>query len=48
EYQIILDYLEPLGVGALAAAFEQVKKKLSRGLARLLEAVRGKMIMKPC
>jgi exodeoxyribonuclease VII large subunit len=29
EYQIILDYLEPLGVGALAAAFEQVKKKLS-------------------
>jgi exodeoxyribonuclease VII large subunit len=30
EYQIILDYLEPLGVGALAAAFEQVKKKLSR------------------
>jgi exodeoxyribonuclease VII large subunit len=30
EYQIILDYLEPLGVGALAAAFEQVKKKLSQ------------------
>jgi len=29
EYQIILDYLEPLGIGALAAAFEQVKKKLS-------------------
>ena len=29
EYQIILDYLEPLGVGALAAGFEQVKKKLS-------------------
>ena len=29
EYQIILDYIEPLGVGALAAAFEQVKKKLS-------------------
>jgi len=29
EYQIILDYLEPLGVGALAAAFEQVKRKLS-------------------
>ena len=28
EYQIIIDYLEPLGVGALAAAFEQVKKKL--------------------
>ena len=26
EYQIILDYLEPMGVGALA--FEQVKKKL--------------------
>jgi len=30
EYQIILDYLEPLGVGALAAAFEQVKLKLFR------------------
>ena len=29
EYQIIIDYLEPLGIGALAAAFEQVKKKLS-------------------
>ena len=29
EYQIILDYLEPLGVGALAAAFEQVKRKLA-------------------
>jgi exodeoxyribonuclease VII large subunit len=29
EYQIILDYLDPLGVGALAAAFEQVKRKLA-------------------
>ena len=29
EYQIILDYLEPMGVGALAQAFEQLKKKLS-------------------
>ncbi len=29
EYQIILDYIEPLGVGALALAFEQVKKKLA-------------------
>ncbi len=29
EYQIIIDYLEPLGVGALAAAFEQVKRKLA-------------------
>ena len=29
EYQIILDYIEPLGVGALALAFEQLKKKLS-------------------
>ncbi len=28
EYQIILDYLEPLGVGAMALAFEQLKKKL--------------------
>ncbi|UCF84389.1 MAG: exodeoxyribonuclease VII large subunit [Desulfobacteraceae bacterium] len=33
EYQIILDYLEPMGVGALAMAFEQLKKKLaSQGL----------------
>jgi len=29
EYQVILDYLEPVGVGALALAFEQVKKKLA-------------------
>jgi exodeoxyribonuclease VII large subunit len=29
EYQIILDYLEPLGVGALALAFEQLKNKLA-------------------
>ena len=29
EYQIILDYLEPLGVGELAAAYEQTKKKLA-------------------
>jgi exodeoxyribonuclease VII large subunit len=29
EYQIILDYLEPMGVGALAIAFEQLKRKLS-------------------
>jgi exodeoxyribonuclease VII large subunit len=29
EYQIILDYLEPMGVGALAMAFEQLKKKLA-------------------
>jgi len=29
EYQIVLDYLEPVGVGALAMAFEQVKRKLS-------------------
>lgn len=29
EYQVILDYLEPIGVGALALAFEQVKKKLA-------------------
>jgi len=29
EYQIVLDYLEPLGVGALALAFEQLKKKLA-------------------
>jgi len=29
EYQIVLDYLEPMGVGALAVAFEQLKKKLA-------------------
>ncbi|UCB50104.1 MAG: exodeoxyribonuclease VII large subunit [Deltaproteobacteria bacterium] len=29
EYQIVLDYLEPLGIGALALAFEQLKKKLA-------------------
>jgi len=29
EYQVILDYLEPMGVGALALAFEQVKQKLA-------------------
>lgn len=29
EYQLVLDYLEPTGVGALALAFEQLKKKLS-------------------
>jgi exodeoxyribonuclease VII large subunit len=29
DYQIILDYLEPLGIGALALAFEQLKEKLA-------------------
>ena len=29
EYQVILDYLEPMGVGALALALEQVKRKLA-------------------
>ncbi len=29
EYQVILDYLEPLGVGALAMAFEQLKRRLA-------------------
>jgi exodeoxyribonuclease VII large subunit len=29
EYQFILDYLEPMGFGALALAFEQLKKKLA-------------------
>jgi len=33
EYQLILDYLEPMGVGALALAFDQLKRKLAaRGL----------------
>jgi exodeoxyribonuclease VII large subunit len=35
EYQLVLDYLEPLGMGALALAFEQLKEKLaSQGLFR--------------
>jgi exodeoxyribonuclease VII large subunit len=29
EYQLVLDYLEPLGVGALALAYEQLKQKLA-------------------
>ncbi|MBN2059002.1 MAG: exodeoxyribonuclease VII large subunit [Deltaproteobacteria bacterium] len=29
EYQLILDYIEPLGIGAFALAFDQLKKKLS-------------------
>ncbi|MGE5840392.1 MAG: exodeoxyribonuclease VII large subunit [Deltaproteobacteria bacterium] len=29
EYQVLLDYMEPLGVGALALALEQLKKKLA-------------------
>jgi len=29
EYQILLDYIEPLGIGAMALAFEQLKKKLA-------------------
>ncbi len=29
SYQLILEYLEPAGAGALQAAFEQLKKKLS-------------------
>jgi len=29
EYQVIIDYIEPLGVGAMALAFEQLKKKLA-------------------
>lgn len=30
EYQAVLDYLEPKGVGALQLAFEQLKEKLAR------------------
>jgi len=30
EYQIVLDYMEPKGLGALQLAFEQLKEKLSR------------------
>ncbi len=29
EYQIIVNYIEPLGVGAMAMAFEQLKRKLA-------------------
>ncbi|MBW1916068.1 MAG: exodeoxyribonuclease VII large subunit [Deltaproteobacteria bacterium] len=29
EYQVILDYIEPLGIGALALAFEQLKQRLA-------------------
>lgn len=33
EYQLVLDYLEPMGIGALALALEQLKAKLaSEGL----------------
>ena len=30
EYQLILDYMEPKGVGALQLAFEQLKEKLAK------------------
>ena len=30
EYQIIVDYMEPKGVGALLLAFEQLKERLSK------------------
>jgi len=30
EYQLILDYIEPKGIGALQLAFEQLKEKLKR------------------
>ncbi len=29
EYQLIVDYLEPIGIGALQLAFEQLKRKLA-------------------
>jgi exodeoxyribonuclease VII large subunit len=29
EYQVVLDYLEPKGIGALQVAFEQLKEKLA-------------------
>ena len=29
EYQLIIEYIEPLGIGALALAFEQLKRKLA-------------------
>jgi exodeoxyribonuclease VII large subunit len=30
EYQIVLDYMEPMGIGALALAFDQIKTRLSQ------------------
>ena len=30
EYQVILDYLEPKGIGALQLAFDQLKERLSK------------------
>ncbi|OPX20791.1 MAG: exodeoxyribonuclease VII large subunit [Desulfobacca sp. 4484_104] len=29
EYQLLIDYLEPLGIGALAQAFEELKRRLA-------------------
>ena len=29
EYQLIIEYIEPVGIGALALAFEQLKRKLA-------------------
>ncbi len=40
EYQLILDYIEPRGVGALQLAFEQLKAKLE--LEGLFDTVRKK------
>jgi exodeoxyribonuclease VII large subunit len=40
EYQIVVDYLEPAGAGALQVAFEQLKKKLAA--AGLFEPSRKK------
>ncbi|MGD0091973.1 MAG: exodeoxyribonuclease VII large subunit [Planctomycetota bacterium] len=39
-YQLVVERLEPLGIGALAAAFEQLKQKLAA--AGLFEAARKK------
>ena len=36
EYQIVVDYLEPKGIGALQLAYEQLKQRLaSEGLFQL-------------
>lgn len=40
EYQLILDYMEPKGIGALQLAFEQLKEKLEK--EGLFDAVRKK------
>jgi exodeoxyribonuclease VII large subunit len=41
EYQLILEYIEPKGIGALQLAFEQLKAKLEKEGLFDLERKRG-------